>query len=175
TARLNTAKRLRIESGMPETPEKSEKKLSVPSKPLSLKGRGVEQGMVRQAFSHGRTKTVVVEKVKSRAPARPKADAAAGAAKQPRGRQGGGGAPRRGHSGSGCAGAEAFRRGAADADRGGAHRPGARPGRRPSARGRGTPDRGRGSAAAQNARDRGAQRARCRGSAQGRRGEAPKA
>jgi translation initiation factor IF-2 len=69
---------------MPETPEKSEKKLSVPSKPLSLKGRGVEQGMVRQAFSHGRTKTVVVEKVKSRAPARPKADAAAGgAAKQP--------------------------------------------------------------------------------------------
>jgi translation initiation factor IF-2 len=69
---------------MPETPEKSEKKLSVPSKPLSLKGRGVEQGMVRQAFSHGRTKAVVVEKVKSRAPARPKADAAAGgAAKQP--------------------------------------------------------------------------------------------
>jgi translation initiation factor IF-2 len=69
---------------MPETPEKSEKKLSVPSKPLSLKGRGVEQGMVRQAFSHGRTKAVVVEKVKSRAPARPKTDAAGGgAAKQP--------------------------------------------------------------------------------------------
>src|SRR5947209_12305782 len=61
---------------MPETPEKSEKKLSVPSKPLSLKGRGVESGMVRQAFSHGRTKTVVVEKVKSRALGKPKLEPA---------------------------------------------------------------------------------------------------
>jgi translation initiation factor IF-2 len=63
---------------MAETTEKTgEKKLSVaPSKPLSLKGRGVEQGVVRQSFSHGRTKAVVVEKVKSRAPARAKADAA---------------------------------------------------------------------------------------------------
>src|SRR5438876_912758 len=43
---------------MAETTEKTgEKKLSVsPSKTLTLKGRGVEQGVVRQSFSHGRTK-----------------------------------------------------------------------------------------------------------------------
>jgi translation initiation factor IF-2 len=53
---------------MAETTEKTgEKKLSVSTgKTLSLKGRGVEQGVVRQSFSHGRTKAVVVEKVKSR-------------------------------------------------------------------------------------------------------------
>src|SRR5215471_7018378 len=53
---------------MVETTEKTaEKKLSVtPTKALSLKGRGVEHGMVKQSFSHGRTKTVVVEKVRSR-------------------------------------------------------------------------------------------------------------
>src|ERR671934_1862902 len=63
---------------MAETTEKTgEKKLSVaPTKTLSLKGRGVEQGVVRQSFSHGRTKAVVVEKVKSRAPTRAKAEAA---------------------------------------------------------------------------------------------------
>ncbi len=67
---------------MAETTEKTgEKKLSVaPSKPLSLKGRGVEQGVVRQSFSHGRTKAVVVEKVKSRVPTRAKAETAAPAA-----------------------------------------------------------------------------------------------
>jgi translation initiation factor IF-2 len=67
---------------MAETTEKTgEKKLSVsPSKTLTLKGRGVEQGVVRQSFSHGRTKAVVVEKVKSRLPTRAKADAAASAA-----------------------------------------------------------------------------------------------
>jgi translation initiation factor IF-2 len=61
---------------MAETTEKSgEKKLSVGTgKTLSLKGRGVEQGVVRQSFSHGRTKAVVVEKVKSRVA--PKASAA---------------------------------------------------------------------------------------------------
>src|SRR5579863_289884 len=37
-----------------------------PTKTLSLK-RPVEAGTVRQSFSHGRTKTVVVEKVKRRA------------------------------------------------------------------------------------------------------------
>src|SRR5438046_8836771 len=54
---------------MAETTEKTgEKKLSVaPTKALSLKGRGVEQGVVRQSFSHGRSKAVVVEKVKRRA------------------------------------------------------------------------------------------------------------
>jgi translation initiation factor IF-2 len=64
---------------MAETTEKTgEKKLSVaPSKTLSLKGRGVEQGVVRQSFSHGRTKAVVVEKVKSRTPTRVRAEAPA--------------------------------------------------------------------------------------------------
>jgi translation initiation factor IF-2 len=43
-----------------------EKTLKVsPSKTLTLK-RGVEQGVVRQSFSHGRSKAVVVEKVKRR-------------------------------------------------------------------------------------------------------------
>ena len=67
---------------MGETKEKTgEKKLSVtPSKTLSLKGRGVEQGVVRQSFSHGRTKAVVVEKVKSRVPTRAKAESATPAA-----------------------------------------------------------------------------------------------
>ena len=66
---------------MVETTEKTgEKKLSVAAtKTLSLKGRGVEQGVVRQSFSHGRSKTVVVEKVKSRTPARTKAEAGSGA------------------------------------------------------------------------------------------------
>ncbi len=67
---------------MAETTEKTgEKKLSVsPSKTLTLKGRGVEQGVVRQSFSHGRTKAVVVEKVKSRVPTRAKGDASASSA-----------------------------------------------------------------------------------------------
>src|SRR5438067_9207065 len=67
---------------MAETTEKTgEKKLSVtPRQTLSLKGRGVEQGVVRQSCSHGRTKAVVVEKVKSRVPTRAKADAATPAA-----------------------------------------------------------------------------------------------
>src|SRR5262249_24161151 len=38
-----------------------DKKLSVPSKTLTLKPR-VETGTVRQSFAHGRTKQVVVEK-----------------------------------------------------------------------------------------------------------------
>ena len=42
-----------------------EKTLHAPTKTLSLK-RPVEQGVVRQSFSHGRTKAVVVEKVKRR-------------------------------------------------------------------------------------------------------------
>src|SRR3954449_672509 len=80
-ARRNTAKRPRIGTGMAETTEKTgEKKLSVaPTKTLSLKGRGVEQGVVRQSFSHGRSKAVVVEKVKSRAPTRTKAEPGAAA------------------------------------------------------------------------------------------------
>jgi translation initiation factor IF-2 len=76
-----------IEIGMAETTEKTgEKKLSVAAtKTLTLKGRGVEQGVVRQSFSHGRSKAVVVEKVKSRVPTRAKADAAAAVAPARRG------------------------------------------------------------------------------------------
>src|ERR1700730_2945351 len=50
-----------------ETKNPGEKTLSVASTKgtLTLK-RGVEQGVVRQSFSHGRTKAVVVEKVKRR-------------------------------------------------------------------------------------------------------------
>ena len=58
---------------MSENKETGEKTLSIsPSKTLSLKTK-VEPGVVRQNFSHGRTKAVVVEKVKRRgdAPGRP--------------------------------------------------------------------------------------------------------
>ena len=51
---------------MSETKETSDKTLTVaPRKPLSLK-RTVESGHVRQSFSHGRSKSVVVEKKKKR-------------------------------------------------------------------------------------------------------------
>lgn len=46
---------------MVDTKTPGDKKLSVPSKTLTLKPR-VETGTVRQSFSHGRTKQVVVEK-----------------------------------------------------------------------------------------------------------------
>src|SRR5262249_12997850 len=74
----NTARDPRIGIGMAETTEKTgEKKLSVsPSKTLTLKGRGVEQGVGGEVFSNGPPKAVVVEKVKSRVPTRAKADAA---------------------------------------------------------------------------------------------------
>src|SRR3954466_8907894 len=52
---------------MSDTKNPGDKTLHVSSKTLSLK-RPVEQGMVRQSFSHGRTKAVVVETVKRRAP-----------------------------------------------------------------------------------------------------------
>src|SRR3984957_19781454 len=52
---------------MTETTKNSGDKLSVTStKTLTLKRGGVEQGVVRQSFSHGRSKAVVVEKVKRR-------------------------------------------------------------------------------------------------------------
>jgi translation initiation factor IF-2 len=50
---------------MSETKNPSEKKLSVSGKTLTLKPR-TETGVVRQSFSHGRSKQVVVEKVKRR-------------------------------------------------------------------------------------------------------------
>ena len=70
---------------MAETTEKTgEKKLSVGStKTLSLKTRGIEQSVVRQNFSHGRTKQVLVEKVKTRTPGKAKAEIAAAATAAP--------------------------------------------------------------------------------------------
>jgi len=50
---------------MAETKNPSEQKLGVSGKTLTLK-RSAETGVVRQSFSHGRTKSVVVEKVKRR-------------------------------------------------------------------------------------------------------------
>ena len=63
---------------MTETTKNSGEKLSVSStKTLTLKRGGVDQGVVRQQFSHGRSKAVVVEKVKRRVagPAEIKAEA----------------------------------------------------------------------------------------------------
>src|SRR5262245_9802096 len=54
------------QSGMTDTKNPGDKTLHVSPKKLSLK-RSVEQGMVRQSFSHGRSKAVVVETVKRRA------------------------------------------------------------------------------------------------------------
>ncbi|TXN62375.1 hypothetical protein FV232_25560, partial [Methylobacterium sp. WL30] len=51
---------------MSDTNNPGDKTLSkTPAKPLSLK-RPIEQGTVRQSFSHGRSKQVVVETVKRR-------------------------------------------------------------------------------------------------------------
>jgi translation initiation factor IF-2 len=63
---------------MSETKNPGEKKLSVSGKTLTLKPR-TETGVVRQSFSHGRSKQVVVEKVKRRTvggPGEAKAEAA---------------------------------------------------------------------------------------------------
>ena len=67
---------------MSETENSGDKTLTVtPSKTLHLKQRPSETGMVSQRFSHGRTKTVVVETVKRHArgkvEAKPQAPAAA--------------------------------------------------------------------------------------------------
>jgi translation initiation factor IF-2 len=53
---------------MVDTKTPGDKTLSVPTKTLTLKPR-VETGTVRQSFSHGRTKQVVVEKAASAASA----------------------------------------------------------------------------------------------------------
>ena len=105
---------------MVDTKSPGDKTLSVPTKTLTLKPR-VETGTVRQSFSHGRTKQVVVEKRGKRrvggdAPAakRPCAragrrQAGAAPAKAPMTRPA---TPRRSPARS------RFRRGAAHADRG---------------------------------------------------------
>ncbi len=51
---------------MSETKNPGDKTISVERKTLGLKRTGVEQGTVRQSFSHGRSKAVVVEKKKRR-------------------------------------------------------------------------------------------------------------
>src|SRR5579871_545910 len=88
--------------GMTETKHPGEKLTVTPAKPtLSLKRAGVEQGVVKQSFSHGRTKAVVVEKVKSRrpegraeaAPAAAPAAGTAGTARKPLTTARGGAAP----------------------------------------------------------------------------------
>jgi len=57
---------------MAETKNPGDKLTVSPSKTLTLKRSSVEQGMVRQSFSHGRTKPVVVEKKpKRRLPCEP--------------------------------------------------------------------------------------------------------
>src|ERR671912_1578491 len=53
-------------SGMSDTKNPGDKTLHMSPKTLSLK-RPVEHGTVRQSFSHGRSKAVVVETVKRRA------------------------------------------------------------------------------------------------------------
>src|SRR6201997_5702907 len=64
---------------MSETKNSGEKLSVTPTKTLTLKRGGVEQGVVRQSFSHGRSKAVVVEKVKRRisGPGEAKAERAA--------------------------------------------------------------------------------------------------
>ncbi|MBV1697622.1 MAG: translation initiation factor IF-2 associated domain-containing protein, partial [Hyphomicrobiales bacterium] len=51
---------------MAETTKNTGEKLRAGAKTLTLKRGSVEQGVVRQSFSHGRSKAVVVEKVKRR-------------------------------------------------------------------------------------------------------------
>src|SRR4029079_11567069 len=55
---------------MAESTEKTgDKKLSIATtKTLTLKPRGSDTGVGRQSLSHGRTKSFVIEKVRSRAP-----------------------------------------------------------------------------------------------------------
>ena len=65
---------------MSETKNPGDKTISVDrKKTLSLSGRNVEQGTVRQSFSHGRSKAVVVEKKirRTRAPGQSEANAEA--------------------------------------------------------------------------------------------------
>ena len=56
----------RTEGDMSETKNPGDKTISVERKTLGLKRTGLEQGTVRQSFSHGRSKAVVVEKKKRR-------------------------------------------------------------------------------------------------------------
>src|SRR5580693_6217666 len=69
---------------MAETTKSGDKLSVTQTKTLTLKPR-VEQGMVRQSFSHGRSKAVVVEKVKRRiGPAETRPEPAAAPAAAPK-------------------------------------------------------------------------------------------
>ena len=140
---------------MTETTKNTGEKLSVtPTKTLTLKRSGVEQGVVRQSFSHGRSKAVVVEKVKRRiaGPGEVKQEAAAPVAERvvPQKRP----APPKADSlarrcntiaDAGRSVAEIFRRGSSHPDRGRAQRPCACARRCAAARSRRAKDRrGRG-------------------------------
>jgi translation initiation factor IF-2 len=68
---------------MSETKETTDKiVLSTARKPLSLK-RTIESGHVQQKFSHGRSKSVVVEKKRKRSLAGPEVDEAPAAEARP--------------------------------------------------------------------------------------------
>ena len=149
---------------MVDTKTPGDKTLSVPTKTLTLKPR-VETGTVRQSFSHGRTKQVVVEKRGKRrvggdapgethAPEPVAAKPAPVVAKAPT-------APPRDAGRT----ARRFRRGVAHADRGRTFRARQRAGRRQGPRYRGTPARGRRSQAPQQQGRHRAGRTRSRRSA----------
>ena len=104
---------------MVDTKTPGDKKLSVPTKTLTLKPR-VETGTVRQSFSHGRTKQVVVEK---RGKRRVGGDAPATETHAPepvvaKARRAGQGAARPSRGSAAGRAAQRFRRGAAHPDRG---------------------------------------------------------
>jgi translation initiation factor IF-2 len=61
---------------MSETKDQDERKLGSSGRTLGVRKTTVEQGRVRQSFSHGRTKTVVVETKRKRAPITGRPDAA---------------------------------------------------------------------------------------------------
>jgi len=61
---------------MSETKDQDDRKLGSPARTLGVRKTTVEQGRVRQSFSHGRTKTVVVETKRKRAPVSGRPDAA---------------------------------------------------------------------------------------------------
>ncbi|SFV06394.1 translation initiation factor IF-2 [Methylobacterium sp. 174MFSha1.1] len=90
---------------MSETKNPGDKTLHTgPAKTLSMK-RPIEQGTVRQSFSHGRSKSVVVETVKRRpggapAPAAPKESAPSQARSAPQGQGGRPGASRQDRPGA---------------------------------------------------------------------------
>jgi len=159
---------------MVDTKTPGDKTLSVPSKTLTLKPR-VETGTVRQSFSHGRTKQVVVEKRGKRrlggdAPVAPEPPCSRAGRRQGRARQG---TRTSGREPAGRA-AQQFRRRTAHADRGRAFRARQRAGRRQGSRRRGAEARGSGSQAPRQPRRHRTGRTRSRrGPPQGRRRTSP--